>query len=338
MALVLGRPMIISNYDCDIQLPIDCDIPEFPSRTVPMALSNKPENRPTSLSASLIRYSISTNVHLIRELRLDTPHPKDYSMVGVLHQQALSILNNTKPVLRHQNPDTSWDSRCPYLPQLREELLTIVYTFLTALHRPHINTHVESLEAVLQAGVAVLDSQQRLFDLAERHHHILCHLSFYTVDAAILLSVVMALYSRQILGDTANVHSALHQAIARLSEMAPVNPTAKSGLEVIQRFYQGIHKSYDSCLSDNLTPTHLASSGVYVQDIRGALNRGQLNYQDYGPSDPRFSSGNPTEDFSTADGFAPTHYFDQSYWLHQVDGIYSAANHTSDFDLVSEPR
>jgi hypothetical protein len=37
MALVLGRPRIINSHDCDIRLPIDCTIPEDPSRIVPTA-------------------------------------------------------------------------------------------------------------------------------------------------------------------------------------------------------------------------------------------------------------------------------------------------------------
>lgn len=337
MALVLGRPMMISNFDSDIQLPIDCDIPDFPSRTVPMTLSNNLGNRPTTLSASLVRYFISTKVHQVRELRLDTPHPKDYSMVGVLHQQALSILDGTKPVLRHQNPDTSWDSQYPYLPQQREEVLTIVYTFLTALHRPHISAHVQSLRAVLQAGIVVLDSQQRLFDLTRTHHHMLCHLSFYTVDAAILLLVVIALYPQQMLEDTGNIHRALQQAIVRLSKMAPVNPTANSGLVVIQRCYRRLQESCASSLPADVIPAHSASTGVQLQDTWGALSHEQLNYQDCVPAESRSSPGSLIRNFSTTDASATTHYFDQSYWLNQIDGIYSAANYASDLDPMLTP-
>lgn len=337
MALVLGRPMMIGNFDCDTQLPIDCDIPDVPSSTVPMSFSNNPENRPTSLSASLVRYTISSKVHLIRELRLDTPYPRNYHMVGVLHQQALAILDNTKPVLRHQNPDTSWDSQYPYLPQQREELLTIVFTFLTALHRPHISAHVESRRAVLKAGIVVLDSQQRLFDLTRTHHHMLCHLSFYTVDAAILLSVIIALYPQQMLEDSDNIHRALQQAIVRLSMMASVNPTAKSGLDVIQRCYQGHTISCEYSLSPNVEPADLSSTGVQLQNVRKGQSFQQMNYQDYVPTESRISLDNLTQN-STTDGSAPTHYFDQSYWLHQVDGIYSTADHASDLDPLLEPR
>lgn len=338
MALILGRPMMISNFDCDTQLPIDCDIPDFPSRTVPMTLSNNPGNRPTSFSASLVRYFIATKVHQIRELRLDTPHPRDYSMVGVLHQQALSILDSTKPVLRYQNPDTSWDSQYTYLPQQREELLTIVYTFLTALHRPHISAHVQSLRAVLHAGIVVLDSQQRLFDLTKTHHHMLCHLSFYTVDAAILLLVVIALYPQQVLEDTDNVHRALQQAIVRLSKMAPMNPTANSGLDVIQRCYRRLQGSCASSLSADMIPEHLVSTGVQLQNIWTVPSHGQLNSQDCVPSESRSSPGNITQNFSTTDGSATTHYFDQSYWLNQIDCIYSVANYASDLDPILELR
>jgi hypothetical protein len=336
MALVLGRPMMISNFDCDVQLPIDCDIPDNPSKTVPMTLSNNLRNRPTSLSASLFRYFISTKVHRIRELRLDTPYPKDYSTVGVLHQEVLSILDGTKPVLRHQNPDTSWDSQHAYLPQQREELLTIVYTFLMALHRPHISAHVQSLRAVFQSCIVVLDSQQRLFDLTRTHLYMLCHLSFYTVDAAILLLVVSSLYPQQMLEDTTNIHRVLQQAIVRLSKMAPVNPTANSGLDVIQRCYMRLQESSASSLRSDAIPAHSASTGVRLQDIWGARSYEQLNYQDWVPAESRSSPGNLTQNFSITDGSTPTHHFDRSYWLHQIDDIYSAANYPSDIDAILE--
>lgn len=338
MALVLGRPMMVSNFDCDTQLPIDCDIPDRPSRTVPVSLSNSPENGSTSTSASIVRYSISAKVHLMRELRLDRPHPKDYHMVGVLHQQVLAILDNTKPVLRHQNPDTSWDLQFPYLAQQREELVTIVFTFLTALHRPHLSTHVDSRRAVLQAGIVVLDSQQRLFDRTKPHHYTLCHLSFYTVDAAILLSAVIALYPQQIPEDTSNVHRVLQQAVVRLSKMAPVNPTAKSGLDVLRRCYQSHQGPSESSPSASVAPATLSFTGAQLQDIQRPLSPEQLNYQSYMPTESRFSP-NLTHDFSTTDEFATTtHYFDESYWLHQVDGIYSAADPASDLDTLMEPH
>lgn len=67
-------------------------------------------------------------------------------MVETLHERVLSILDNIKPVLWHKNPDTSYDSQYPYLSQQRKELLTVVHTFLTALHRPHIRSHGKAEE------------------------------------------------------------------------------------------------------------------------------------------------------------------------------------------------
>lgn len=338
MAMVLGRPMMISDCDCDTQIPIDCDIPMSPSRTVPMALSNTSDrNAPSSLSASLVRYFISTKVHTIRELRLDSPHPRDYSQVGILHKQVLAILDNTKPVLRHESPDTSWDSQYLYLPQQREEILTVTYTFLTALHRPHISTHVQSRRAVLQATLVVLDSQQRLFELTQPHHYMLFYLSFYTVDAAILLSVVTTLYPSQGFGDMDNVHRALQQSVIRLAIMTPFNPTAKSGLDVVQRCYQKLQESSGSSLSPDMIPSHPSSVGLQLQDIHNEGIHEQPDYSECVPDEPGLSAGNFIQDFSTTDGSSSTHYFDQSYWLNQIDGIYSAVANVSDLDTSLPP-
>ncbi|KAE8362189.1 fungal-specific transcription factor domain-containing protein [Aspergillus caelatus] len=331
MALVLGRPMMINNCDCDTQLPIDCDIPELPSRTVPMTLSANPDkHRPTSLSASLVRYCISAKVHLIRELKLDTPYPVDYSMVGTLHEQVLTILKGIKPALRHQDPDTSCDSQYHYLPQQREELLTVVYTFLMALHRPHISSHAQSRRAVLQAAIVVLDSQQRLFELTELHHYMLCHLSFYTVDAAILLSVVTSLYPQQSSEDTSDIYRALQQSIARLSMIAPVNPTAKSGLDVIKRCYQRLQEPRRSLSAAEVIPAHLPSTVGQLQDTSEAPGDEQGSHAEYLQYESYPFPVELPQNFSTTHGVAPTHYFDQSYWLRQVNSIYSTAAHVSD--------
>lgn len=264
----------------------DCDIPDSPSRTIPMTILTNPDrNPPTSLSASLVKYCISTKVHLIREMGLYNPYPKDYSMVETLHERVSSILDNIKPVLWHKNPDTSYDSQYPYLSQQRKELLTVVHTFLTALHRPHIRSHVQSRRAVLQAAIVVLDSQQRLFELTKRHHHILCHLSSYTLDAALLLSVVTVLYPGQSFEDTGNIHRALQQSRVRLSIMAPVNPTAISGLDIIQRCYHRLQ---------GVIPPHLASAVVQPHDIRGARDHEQLNCPDSAPAESHSSPSNLT--------------------------------------------
>jgi hypothetical protein len=219
MAMVLGRPKLISDDDCDIQAPIDCNIPKDPSITVPMTAED--DKRPTTVSASLIRYTIAMKVHEVRALKLDKPYPKDYPKIKAIHDQTLTMLDQTTPVLRSENPNTSWDTEYPYLPQQREEIRSLAYSFIASLHRPHISTHIESREAALKAAIAVLDSQQRLFDQTNTHHYMLCLLSFYTVDAAILLSAITAQHPPESCERKLDIDRALQQCIDRLSLMAP---------------------------------------------------------------------------------------------------------------------
>ncbi|KAK9350789.1 hypothetical protein V1523DRAFT_398937 [Lipomyces doorenjongii] len=288
MAMVLGRPHIINLNDCDFQIPINCNISDDPSKTVPMTISpNEDQSRPTTVSASLIRYAIATKVHEARAAKVDRPHPKEYSVVAALHDQALSIVENTTPVLRHQNPDTSWDSKYLYLPQQREEILSIVYTFLTALHRPHITSHAESRSAAIQAAIAVLDSQQRLFAQTSEHYYKLCLLSYYTIDAAISLLAITALYPSRRPEDECEIDRVVKQCIERLTSMAPCNPTAKSGLDVIRHCYRQVQQS-------RLLASHAADGMVAgtpspqteLEDTGHGLNRADTDLQESMPFEP----------------------------------------------------
>ncbi|KAK9431766.1 hypothetical protein V1505DRAFT_354701 [Lipomyces doorenjongii] len=272
MAMVLGRPHIINLNDCDFQIPINCNISDDPSKTVPMTISPN--------EAGLLQSQP-------RAAKVDRPHPKEYSVVAALHDQALSIVENTTPVLRHQNPDTSWDSEYLYLPQQREEILSIVYTFLTALHRPHITSHAESRSAAIQAAIAVLDSQQRLFAQTSEHYYKLCLLSYYTIDAAISLLAITALYPSRRPEDECEIDRVVKQCIERLTSMAPCNPTAKSGLDVIRHCYRQVQQS-------RLLASHAADGMVAgtpspqteLEDTGHGLNRADTDLQESMPFEP----------------------------------------------------
>lgn len=334
MAMVPGRPKMISDNDCDTQAPLDCSIPADPSKPVPMAVTIDGQGtQPSSVAASLITYSVSTKFHEVRAQKLDRPYPRDFSGLRRIQEEVLSILDNVTLVLGHRNPDTSKDSQYTYLPLQREEILTIVYTFITALHRPHIAARVESRDTASQAAIVILDSQQRPFEQMSKHHYKLCLLSFYTVDAAIILSVITEQCPPQSSERKHEIDPVYNQCIQRLSLMAPSDPTAKSGLEVLSRCHENLLQS--GRLSPVRPDAALLSQSIIdsqAVDAETSTGSNDVAISERNPLDmPPETLGNLTWDETEVS----TNSFDESNWLQLIDSM-DAADNGSILKLVSE--
>lgn len=337
MAMILGRPRAINADDCDAKPPIDCNIPRDPSKTVPMTIQpGESHNGPTTVSASLFRYALAKKVHEMRALKADKPHPKDYSVVRTLHDQVISLMDNVPPFLRPKNPDTSWDSEYPYLPQQREEILIMANLFLMTLHRPHILANSESRKAALQAALATLESQQRFFGQISKHHYKLFGLAFYTIDASILLSIIMSVHPPRSPEAEKYIDHILQQAMERLSHIQPYNAIAKSGLDILQRCYHKL-KGVTESLSD--TSGMMSASRSHspprsgLRDIRREL---MVEPQEGSQSDPYLSTTDVDFDLPTLEFPVVTNTFDQAFWLEQLDQIQSFPSNLSDPDMIWE--
>ncbi|OAG42587.1 hypothetical protein AYO21_03172 [Fonsecaea monophora] len=238
-AMILGRPRAIHPDDCDVEEPIECNIPPDPSSCVP----GSPEviggrDRPNTVSSNLFLYRLSNVWHAAKGQKADRPWSIDYSVVQQLHDQVHLIMGRLPLTLRYENPDLSWDDQYPYLRYQREDILTKANLMLVALHRPHIKYRAESRRAALQASIVILDSQHRSFIMARPHQYKFFGLSFYTIDASLLLSVVTARYLPQMDSAVmAKIDSILQQAMNRLSAMHSYSPIARSGLTILSQCY-----------------------------------------------------------------------------------------------------
>jgi len=341
--MILGRPRTITPDDCDIRTPMDCNIPRDPSTTVPMTLEHAGnQGIPNSVSTNLFLYKLSNMYHKLKALKADRPCPKDYSVIQRLHNQVNMMLDGVPPTLRHENPDTSWDSQYPYLLQQREDILSKANLFLMALHRPHIATHAESRRAALQAAIVTLESQHRSFGQMNRHHYKFFGLSFYTIDASILLSVVTAMYLSLKDEVICNIDRVLQQAMDRLTAMEAHNPMAKSGLEILRRCYQ---KLKDCCEGSSRRATSRTASvqlppcpALESQDFRQGLNdQGFAIYSHHqgSQSDPYSSnSGGMDLESVTPEVSVSATDFDESYWLELINQIPVAPADLTEFDGV----
>lgn len=297
VAMILGRPRTIHIDDCDAEPPMDCSIPKDPSTAVPMTVRLEDSPHVSTASAPLFRYALARKVHEMRALKADRPRPKDYSVVQTLHEDIISLVEALPAFLRQKNPDTTWDLDHPYLPQLREELQVMANLFLMTLHRPHIISHLESRKAALQVSLETLDCQLISFAQAKQHQYHLFGLAFYTIEASLLVCIIMILFPPQNHETKQKVGHSLQQAIESLSDMKPFNPMAASGLDIIQRCYQRIKTAteFPSSVSDTISAPYETPVDIFHSLI------GDLNQEDL--VEPQSSQLN------------------QTYWLDQLSVI-----------------
>lgn len=265
--MILGRPRTIHPDDCDVKEPIECNIPQYPFTSVPGTQDAVGErDRPNTVSQNLFLYRLSDVWHTVKALKADRPCPKDYSVIQRLHDQVNSILDQLPPTLRHWNPNKSWDDQYPYLSQQREDILTKANLLLMALHRPHIEHHVESRRAGLQAAIVILDSQHRSFMQTRPHQYKLFGLSFYTIDASLLLSVVAAKHLPQKNDEVmAKIDYVLRQAMDRLSAMYSYSPIARSGLAILRQCHHVLKKRWEGNSATLNLPRDMA---IELGDVR----------------------------------------------------------------------
>ncbi|KAL4810659.1 fungal-specific transcription factor domain-containing protein [Aspergillus unguis] len=323
MAMVLGRPRMINVDDCDMTPPMDCNIPRDPSAAIPMAVRPEDSQGPIKISSPLFRYTLAHKVHKMRATKADNPRLSDYSVVKTLHEEIMSLLDETPPTLRLKNPDTTWDLEHPYLPQLRQELQVMINLFLIGLHRPHIVSHAESRRAVLQAGLSTLDCQQRSFARASQDLYHLFGLSFYTVDAAILVSIIAILFPPSGQNPKHKIEQSLQQAMEDLSHMQSSNPIARSGLRILQRCYEKLRsKSETPSSTSQPTTVSYSTPSDGLNDL----------IHDLGPQSFDLSAGLPPGPSQTSAITWPgspdflsqmiPSTFDEKYWLDQLSMIH----------------
>jgi hypothetical protein len=337
--MILGRPRTINPDDCDIRPPMDCNIPREPSTTVPMTLEYTGDrDLPNSISKNLFLYKLSNMFHKLKALKADKPCPKDYSIIQNLHGEVNTIMEGVPATLRYKNPDTSWDSQYHYLPQQREDIMTYANLFLMALHRPHIVIHAESRRAALKASIVTLESQQRSFSQMKKNHYKLFSLSFYTIDAAILLSIVTAMYLPLKSEIMSRVDGVLLQAIDRLTAMEAHSAMAKSGLGIVRKCHQKLKECCEGPSRQTTSGTASVQFSSYfplqLEDFRQELkDQGSSDYsndQQQMNAQIKLStshSGRMGLETTIAD-------FDETYWMEQINQIPAAPAGATDFDGI----
>lgn len=248
MAVALGRPRGIHREDCTTSVPLDCDYPHEPSRTLPVG-TNHNRQPPNDFSHIIFSITLSHKYHDLMSMRASRLDLRDYTRVTNLHNDIECMLTDLPPALRPSFPDTSWDRQKPQLPAARQRILTTANIFLLALHRPYMSTHVASRDAALAAALAILQAQQNLFEIVPHAQHKLYGYSFYTIDAGILLTASILKFSMFSTDVCSKALEELQRACSRLACMKDRSMIAGTGEIVLRRCCSAIEAAIPSFTS-----------------------------------------------------------------------------------------
>lgn len=247
MSLMLGRPMTTDSSTRVIP-PLNCHVPEDFLEKPPIPIGEN--ERPCAFNERLLHYRLSIRLPEMRRLGAYRPFPKDPTIIDSLHRDIISLLDSLPAYFRQQNPDTTWDVECAFIPIQREFILCSHLSYLLTLHRVHVSTIANSRLRAIEAATGILDSQHRLFKKLKPQHYKNHHVMFFTFDASVNLATIL-LSTPSELWTIQNALERLGQAIGRLEVLAMHTSLSKSALVVIRALYQQLQReSYNSSVRE----------------------------------------------------------------------------------------
>lgn len=274
IAFVQGRPRRILINDCDVPPPNGyCPSTDISQSFLRSRMCSSDEY-PSTTGLSFL-YAVSLLVHRMRDAHVDKEMGEKYDIILQLHQELMLLADTVPEFLRLHNTNTSLDAALPYLPRQRERLFTLVHHTLMGLHRAQVTNHIHSRIEFTHSAMACLESQERFFRLTPVHQYRLYELTYYTIDAAIMLSAITVAYPPKDLVLRRRVSDDLQKAIVRLEMMKDCSPTATSGLLILVRCYQRVQKALaveqspqkDAIFATSRTSTGLLTLGSELQDV-----------------------------------------------------------------------
>jgi hypothetical protein len=256
---------MIQRRDCDIKRPLNCDFPTQPLEMSPDMLVT--HTRPFLFAERLFSYDMACKVHDASDLGLERVTNETYILVKDMQNQLQSLLVALPPWLRPHDPDTSFDELDHRLPLQRENVLTTTLCTVYSMHRPHLVGFEQSRREVLSSTMSVLESQQRVFALTPQHHYGMFTLSFYTIDAALLLMSTAAAYPSDAWPSAQRIREVLGKAMENLSIMASQNALASTGLELLNRCYSQMDSLLRPSLEELRLPNASHDLGSFLREL-----------------------------------------------------------------------
>jgi hypothetical protein len=179
-------------------------------------LTPAPDERPSLYTSAMVKHHTARHIHKLLSMGAFKPGFDNHEALRSFHEKTVQFISTLPPAMRPDHPDTSWDLQCPDIVKHRLQISIVVNSFLLALHKPHAARQPQSLELAVLAAIAVLDATQNLFQLTHSHQYKIYTLVFYTIDAGLLLSAMLAKSSSGLENFRARAIESLRQAVGRL--------------------------------------------------------------------------------------------------------------------------
>jgi hypothetical protein len=314
--MILGRPTLINDRHCNVTPPIDCNIPTDVTRSPP--IPRGPLDPPSQFTQRLLDYQLAHVINEIDDLQFESGKTMSHDFAGVerLHAKVQSLMECFPPSLAVFGRDTSHDATFPFLRAQAELLKCSACSLIVGLHRPFVFTRQKSRIEIAKAGIAVLESQERLFEATREHHHTIYTLNFLygpvtihrtcaiadevnsTFDPAVLIAAVIItspLSLDQDLLDTAMVY--LRAGSKRMEFLGRRVKLAEKGAAVLNLL---VKKAELSCAA--------------VQHLRVARNPSSASPAE-STSSPSYSSGGLSHDSPTSSGSMISDDLMSSDWM-----------------------
>ncbi|KAK1634573.1 hypothetical protein BDP81DRAFT_323999, partial [Colletotrichum phormii] len=158
-----------------------------------------------------------------------------------------AVINNiSKLPARATSSSPALDGKYPWLPAARETLITEVYFFLLALHRPFISTLPASRAEAHMAALKMLASQSRLFEQAGTQLYKGFALVFSTLNAMVLVTATYIQAQDDNLNLQAESVKRLEWGLARLDAMRSRNSMAGFAYDVVKVLFQKMLSRFSS--------------------------------------------------------------------------------------------
>lgn len=232
MGMTLSRPFMIHDGQCSVGLPSvnlerDPAFPEVPSPIMQM-----------TLSCQLLQ-----SVTEVFEVGKKRP---SFKSALACHDKVQAWISTFPPVYRTVDPDTSYDSKYPFLKRHRHQIHVMGYATIFSILKPFLTqnevvlspSEVEQLEtlryAAVDYGIKLMDTAQNLFDLfiptGNTKYFVVCFVPF---DVATLFIAAILHDKDRVLPRRAEILQTIGNGIRMTWTLRPITKTGSIAWTVL---------------------------------------------------------------------------------------------------------
>lgn len=244
MAVVLGRPIAT-----DLQIDHFASTIEDERLRQQLFLHWQTESDlPRPFDVIIAGYNVAYRYFKdIHQLENRGGNLEDYPTVELLDASIRKNLELLPSWCRLENPDTKFDqlTDCLWLPAARDVLSSLIHLVVLALHRPFIFSVASSRAKALEAGVSILNAQERLFERTEPRQRKVFNPVYASFDAIVLIAAICITFPNEDHEKQTGCITILEKGMERLNIIGQSNSVARSAHDIVCGLYRRLRHRLD---------------------------------------------------------------------------------------------